>query len=127
MLPQIDHSLVNTRFLQKTTCKLDMYRMHQLHQYAFQSHVSNISQARPFCEVTLEIKDPCGSGKSKPNSSYAIFIYCPVLKLQELKAKGTTRGCKTTILTRTVSRLLVPRSLYRGNRKMQKIRILLIL
>ena len=74
--------------------------------------------------------------QTKLISCYFNLLYrlWPVLKLEEenwieeLKAKSTTRGCEATMLTRTFSSLLlVPRSLYIGNQKMQKIRMLLLL
>ena len=59
---------------------------------------------------------------------YLLYRLWPVLKLEELKTKSTIHGCEVTMLKRTISSLLlVPRSVYSGNRKMQKIRMLLLL
>ena len=137
MVSPVEHSLVNTCLLQKIMCKLDMYRMYQLQlhkrfyiQYAFLSHVLNISHAGPFCVVTRDQRLLwfCHE-QTKLILCYFCLLYrlWPVHKLEELKAKSITCGCEATMFTRTFSTLLLlPHSLYGGNQKMQKIRMLLL-
>ena len=125
MVSPTEHSLVNTCLLQKTTCKLDMYRMYQLQlhkrfyiQYAFWSRTTILcglardQRSLWFCQEQTKLI-LC--------YFYLLYPLWPVLKLEELKAKSNTRGCKATMLTGTFSSLLlVPRSLYSGKKNRKK-------
>ena len=116
MASPIEHCLVNTRSLHKTMCKT--------------WHVRDVSVTITQSRTTIL----CGPARDQRSLWFCqeqtklIFCYFyllyplwPVLKLEELKAKSNTRGCKATMLARTFSSLsLVPRSLYSEKKNSKK-------
>ena len=117
MASPIEHCLVNTRSLHKTICKT--------------WHVPDVSVTITQSRTTIL----CGPPRDQRSLwfcqeqtklilcyFYLLYPLWPVLKLEELKAKSNTRGCKATMLARTFSSLLlVPHSLYSGKKNSKKI------